>query len=143
VQTLLTQTDPVAHCVQVAPQFAPVVFVSGAQVLFGHRWNVALHAGTHEVPLQVTVPFAGCVQVVHDGPQAATVSLAMQVGAAAVPRRQKPGVLQTTRQLSVPGLATLSHAAAPLAGGAAHAVHDEPHDAMLLFATQAPVPAGQ
>lgn len=143
MQTLLTQTDPAAHCVQVAPQFAPVVFVSGAQVLFGHRWNVALHAGTQAVPLQVTVPFAGCVHVVHDGPQAAMVSLAMQVGAAAVPRRQKPGVLQTTRQLSVPGLATLSHAAAPFAGGAAHAVHDEPHELMLVFATQAPVPAGQ
>ena len=31
------------------------------------------------------------------------VSLATQVGAAAVPRRQKPGVLQTTRQLRVRG----------------------------------------
>jgi hypothetical protein len=146
VQTLLTQTEPVAHCVQAAVQFAPVVFVSGAHVpgLVPHRWEPAGHAGTHDVPLHVTVPpFVGATQVVHDGPHAATVSLAMQVGAAAVPRRQKPGVLQTTRQLSVPGLARLSHAAAPLAGGAGHAVHDEPQELMLLFATQAPVPAGQ
>jgi hypothetical protein len=53
-------------------------------------------------------------------------------------------VLQTIRQLSVPGVATLSHAAMPFAAGAGHAVHDVvPHEAMLLFATQGPVPAGQ
>jgi len=69
-------------------QFAPVVFVSAAQVLFGHRWKLVLHAGTQDVPLQLTVPFAGCVQVVHDGPQASGVVLATQVGAAVVPRRQ-------------------------------------------------------
>ena len=122
---------------------APVVFVSAAQVPSGHRWKPALHAGTHAVPLQSTVPFAGAVQVVHDAPQAAMVSLATQVGAAVVPRRQKPGVLQTTRQLRVPGAATLSHAAMPLAGGAGHAVHDVPHEATLVLATQVPVPAGQ
>ena len=52
------------------------------------------------------------------------VSLATQVGWPAVPRRQKPGVLQTTRQLSVPGMATLSQAAMPFAGGAGHAVQE-------------------
>ena len=77
----------------------------------------------------------------HDAPQAATVSLATQVGAAIVPRWQKPGVLQTTRQVRVPGL--LSHAAMPLAGGAGHAVHDVPHEAMLVLDKQAPVTAGQ
>jgi hypothetical protein len=53
-------------------------------------------------------------------------------------------VLQTTRQLSDPGVATLSHAAAPLAGGAGHAVHDvAPQELTLVLGTQAPVPAGQ
>jgi len=103
-----------------------------------------LQAGTQFVPSQVTVPFVGCVQVAQVAPQASTVSLATQVGAVAVPRRQKPGVLQTTRQLSVPGVATLSHAATPLAGGAGHAVHEvAPQELTLVLATQAPVPAGQ
>ena len=94
--------------------------------------------------MQLTEPFVGAVQVVQDGPQASAVSLVTQVGAAAVPRRQNPGVLQTTRQLSVPGFATLSQAAMPLAGGAGHAVHDVvPHELKLVLATQAPVPAGQ
>lgn len=123
---------------------APVVLVSAAHVLFGHRWKVLLQAGTQAVPSQLTVPFVGAAQVAHDGPQAVTVSLATQVGAPAVPRKQKPGVLQTTRQLSVPGFATLSHAAMPLAGGAGQAVHEvPPHEATLVLATQAPVPAGQ
>jgi hypothetical protein len=93
--------------------------------------------------LQVTEPFAGAVQVRHDGPQASAVSFGTQVGVAAVPRRQKPGVLQTTRQLRVPGLATLSHAAMPFAAGAGQAVHDVPHELTLVLATQAPVTAGQ
>ena len=121
---------------------APVVLVSATQ-LVPHMWKPVLQAGTQAVPLQVTVPFAGGVQVAHDGPQAATVSLDTQVGAAAVPRWQKPGVLQTTRQLRVPGLATLSHAAMPFAGGAGHAVHDVPHELRLVLATQVPVVAGQ
>jgi len=53
-------------------------------------------------------------------------------------------VLQTTRQLRVPGLATLSHAAMPLAEGAGHAVQEvPPHELTAVLATQAPVPAGQ
>jgi hypothetical protein len=67
--------------------------------------------------------------------------LATQVGAAVVPRRQKPGVLQTTRQARLPVL--LSHAAMPLAGGAGHAVHDVPHVARLVLDAQVPVTAGQ
>ncbi len=122
--------------------WAPVVLLSGAQVV-PHRWKPALQAGTQAVPLQVTVPFAGGVQVVHVAPQAAMVSLATQVGNAVVPRRQKPGVLQTTRQLSVPGVVTLSHAAMPFAGGTGHAVHDVPHEARLVLDAQAPVTAGQ
>ena len=123
---------------------APVVFVSAAQLPFGQMWKSVLQAGTQAVPLQLTVPFTGGVQVRHDGPQAALVSLDTQVGAAVVPRRQKPGVLQTTRQLRLPGLATLSHAALPLAGGAGHAVQEvAPHELTAVLATQAPVPAGQ
>jgi hypothetical protein len=73
------------------------------------------------------------------------VSLATQVGPAVVTRRQKPGVLQTTRQLRLPGFATLSHAAMPFDGGAGHAVHDVPHELTLVLVTQVPpVPvAGQ
>ena len=52
-------------------------------------------------------------------------------------------MLQTTRQLRLPGLATLSHAAMPLAGGAGHAVHDVPHELTAVLAIQVPVPAGQ
>jgi hypothetical protein len=48
-----------------------------------------------------------------------------------------------TRQLSVPGAATLSHAAMPFMGGTGQAVHDVPHELRLLLATQGPVPAGQ
>jgi hypothetical protein len=149
VHALFVQTLPVAHWVQAAPapQFAPVVLLSGAQVAVApvpHRWKPVLHAGTQFVPLQVTVPLVGAVQVVHDAPHAATVSLATQVGFVAVPRWQKPGVLQMTRQLSVPGFATLSHAAMPFAGGAGHAVHDVvPHELMLVFATHMPAPAPQ
>jgi hypothetical protein len=141
VQTLFTQLDPAPHGVHA--DVHRLLLVSEAHVLSEHMWKPVLQADTQDVPLQLTVPFAGAVQVVHDGPQAATVLLATQVGAAVVPRRQKPGVLQTTRQLSVPGVATLSHAAMPLAGGAGQAVHDVPHELMLVFAMHVPVPAGQ
>jgi hypothetical protein len=115
-----------------------------AQLPFGHMWKVASQAVTHAVPLQVTLPFVGGAgHVVHDAPQASTVSLATQVGAAAVPRRQKPGALQTTRQLSVPGFAMLSQAAMPLAGGSGQAAHDVPQLEMLVLATQVPPTAGQ
>lgn len=141
---MLMQTAPPVHWVQAEVHSAPVVLVSAAQLLSGHRWKLVLQAWTQEVPSQVTVPFVGCVQVVQDGPQASGRSLVTQVGAAAVPRRQNPGVLQTTRQLSVPEFATLSQAAMPLAGGAGHAVHDVvPHELTLVLATQGPVPAGQ
>jgi hypothetical protein len=94
--------------------------------------------------LQLTEPFVGGRQFRHDGPQAEGMSLVTQVGDAAVPRWQKPGVLQATRQLRAPVVATLSHAAMPLAGGAGHAVHDVvPHELTLVLATQGPVPAGQ
>ena len=73
-------------------QAAPVVFVFAAQVPNSgplvHRWKVALHAGTQAVPLQLTVPLVGAVQVVHVGPQASGVSLVTQVGFVAVPRWQ-------------------------------------------------------
>jgi hypothetical protein len=121
---------------------APVALLSGAQVV-PHRWKPVLQAWTQAVPLQVTVPFVNAWQRVHDGPQAAMVSLGTQVGEAAVPPLQKPGVLQTTRQLRVLATATLSHAAMPLAGGAGHGVHEAPHELTLVLATQAPVPAGQ
>jgi len=114
--------------------------LSGTQAV-PHRWKPALQAVTQAVPLQLTMPFATGWQIAHDAPQAATVSLATQVGAAVVPRRQKPGVLQTTRQPRLPVL--LSHAAMPLAGGAGHAVHDVPHEATLVLDEQVPVTAGQ
>ena len=129
---------------QAAVQRAPVAVSSVAQVLSGQRWKLLSQAVTHEVPSQVTEPLAGTVHAVHEGPQAATVSLVTQVGARAVPRWQKPGVLQTTRQLSVPGFAMLSHAAMPLLAGAGQAVHDVvPQLVRLVSATQGPVPAGQ
>ena len=132
--------------VHAAVHWAPVVLLSGAQVAVvpvPHRWKPVLQARTQAVPLHVTVPFVGAVQVRHDAPQASTVLLATQVGAAAVPRRQKPGVLQTTRQLSAGGAVTLSHAAMPFAGGAGQAVQEVPHEVRAVLATQGPVPAGQ
>lgn len=138
---MFTQLDPAPHGVHA--DVHRLLFVSDAHVLSEQRWKPVLQAETQDVPLQLTLPFVGAAQVVHDGPQAATVVLATQVGAAVVPRRQKPGVLQTTRQLSDPGVATLSHAAFPLAGGAGHAVHDVPHELTLVLATHAPVLAGQ
>jgi len=48
-------------------------------------------------------------------------------------------VLQETRQLSVPGVATLSHAAMPLEAGAGQAVHDVvPHELTLVLSTHTP-----
>jgi hypothetical protein len=120
-----------------------VVLLLVAQVLSGHRWKPVSQAGTQAVPLQVTLPFVGGVQVRQSGPQAALVLLATQVGALAVPRWQKPGELQMTRQLNVPGVVTLSQAAMPFMDGSGHAVHDVPHELKLLLATQLPVPAGQ
>jgi hypothetical protein len=92
--------------------------------------------------LQVAAPFAGTVQVRQLGPQAWMVLLATQVGAVAVPRRQKPGVLQTTWQLGVV-LVEVSHVAMPFAVGAGQAVQDAPHELILVLDTQVPVPAGQ
>jgi len=69
-------------------QLAPVAFVFAAQVLFGQRWKLVLHAGTHAVPLQLTVPFAGGVHVRQLAPQASVVVLTTQVGTDADPRRQ-------------------------------------------------------
>jgi hypothetical protein len=141
VQTLLTQVSPVGHVMQAAVQRVPALW-SGAHVLSEHRWKLVLQAGTHEVPSQVTVPFAGTGHVVHDGPQASAVLLATQVGACAVPRWQNPGELHSTRQVSA-GPEALSHAAMPLLGGAGQAVHDDPQLLVERSETQRPVPAGQ
>jgi hypothetical protein len=103
-----------------------------------HRWKVALHATTQVVPLQVEVPFVGAVQVAHDAPQAASVLLGTHVGAAVVPRRQKPGVLHTTWQLGVV-VVEVSHTAIPLDAGAGHALHDAPHEVRAVLDTQVPV----
>jgi len=70
------------------------------------------------------------------------VLLATQVGAAAVPRWQKPGVSQRTWQARLPPV-ELSHTAMPLAGGAGHAVHDVPQELRAVLETHVPVPAGQ
>ena len=80
-------TCPVGQWMHVAVQLAPVVFVSGAHVV-PHRWKPALHVSTQDVPLQVAVPFVSVGQTVHVAPQAAMVSLATHVGAAAVPPGQ-------------------------------------------------------
>jgi hypothetical protein len=141
VHTLLTQVSPVGHVMQADVQRVPALS-SGAQLLSGHRWKSALHAGTHDVPLQLTVPFAGAVQVVQLGPHAAAVLFATQVGACAVPRKQKPGALHSTRQLKV-GLVAVSHTAMPSLGGAGHAVHDVPQLLVERSDTHGPVPAGQ
>ncbi len=133
---MLTQVSPVGHWMHAAVHCAELVLATHVAVTpVPHRWNPALHAGTHAVPLHVTVPFVGAMQLPHDAPQASTVSLATQ----AVPRRQKPGELQMIRQLRLSGTATLSHAAMPLVGGAGHAVHDAPHELTLVLATQVPV----
>jgi hypothetical protein len=74
-----------------AVQLAPVVLLSGAQVPVAggpQRWKPALQARTQDVPLQVTVPFAGAVQISQVAPQASGVVLGTQVGAAVVPRLQ-------------------------------------------------------
>jgi hypothetical protein len=92
--------------------------------------------------LQVALPLAGGVQVSQFGPQAWMVLLATHVGACTVPRRQKPGELQTTRQLSV-GPAAVSHTAMPSEGGAGHAVHELPQLDGDRSDTHGPVPAGQ
>jgi hypothetical protein len=135
---LFVQTLPVPHGVHADVQCA--LSLSAAHVPDAvHRWKPVLQAGTQVVPLQVTVPLVGATQVEHDAPQASTVVFATQVGAVAVPRWQKPGVLQTTRQLSVVDVA-VSHAAMPFAGGAGHAVHDVvPHELTLVFATHVPL----
>ena len=75
------------HWMHAVVQLAPVAFVSATHVV-PHRWVLAGHAGTQDVPLHVTLPPVGAVQVAHDGPQAAMVSLVTQVGCLAVPRRQ-------------------------------------------------------
>jgi hypothetical protein len=145
VQTFSTQVEPDAHVIHAAVQLAPDELL-GAQIALApvpHRWKLALQAGTQEVPLQVTVPLAGATQVAQEAPHASTVLFATQVGACAVPRWQKPGVLQTTRQLSVPGVAMLSQAAMPLLGGAGHAAQELPHVETLRSGTQVPVPVGQ
>ena len=92
--------------------------------------------------MHVTLPFVGATQVAQFGPQAATVLLATQVGAAGVPRWQKPGALQTTWQPRLPPV-ELSQTAIPLAGGAGHAVHDVPQELTLRLDTHGPVLAGQ
>lgn len=145
MQTLSTQVEPVGQVMQAAVQLAPGELL-GAQVALApvpHRWKLASQAGTHEVPLQVTLPLAGAAQVAQEAPQAPTVLFTTQVGACAVPRWQKPGVSQRTRQLSVPGVAMLSQAAMPLLGGAGHALQELPQLETLRSATQRPVPAGQ
>ena len=94
------------------------------------------------MPLHVAVAFARS-QVAQVGPQASTVLLATQVGAAAVPRWQKPGVTQRTWQAS-PLPEELSHTAIPLAGGAGHAVHEVPQEVRRRLDTHVPpAPAGQ
>ena len=79
MQTLPTQVSPWGHWMHAAVQRSPAL-LSDAQVLSEHRWNPLSHAGTHAVPSQVTVPFAGAAQVVQVGPHASTVLLATQVG---------------------------------------------------------------
>jgi hypothetical protein len=76
------------HWMHAAVQLAPVAFVLAAQVLFGQRWKLVLQAGTHAVPLQVTVPFVGAVHVRQLAPQASVVVLGTQVGTDVDPRRQ-------------------------------------------------------
>jgi hypothetical protein len=130
-------------------------FVSLAQVaaavgpVIGQRWYPVLQARTHAPVVQATVPVTvapskgGGVQVAQDVPQAVTVVLVTQVGVARVPRRQKPGASHWTRQVKVPGFATLSHAAIPSAAGAGQALHDVPQLARAVFDTHRPVPVGQ
>jgi len=129
-----------------AVQDAPVALLSGAQGAVGpvpHGWKPVLQARTQAVPLQVTVPFGSAVHVAPVAPQASLVVLGTHVGAAAVPRWQKPGVLQTTRQPSAGAAVTLSHTAMPFADGAGQAVQEVPHEVRAVLATQGPVPAGQ
>ena len=84
------------------------------------------------------MPFVGAMQVLQAAPQASTVLFATQVGAWGVPRWQKPGVLQTTRQLN-PAEVGLSQTAMPLLAGAGHAAQELPQEATLRSETQVPV----
>jgi len=136
---LATQVSPVAHGVHDEVQRAESV--SGTQVT-PQRWKSVLHARTHEVPSQVTLPWSGGRQIVQVGPQAATVLLATQVGDASVPPLQKPGWLQTTRQLRF-WPPPLSHTAMPLLGGTGHAVHEAPQLDTARSDTHVPPTAGQ
>jgi hypothetical protein len=137
---LSTHVAPPVHGVQAAVQRALSEFE--AQVLSPQRWKPVLQAGTQDVPLQVTLPFAGTGQVVQLAPHASAVLLGTQVGAWAVPRWQKPGALQTTRQLRA-GVVALSQAAMPSEGGAGHGVHELPQLFGDRSDTHNPVPAGQ
>jgi hypothetical protein len=92
--------------------------------------------------LQVTLLLARGAQVWQVGPQAWIVLLGTQVGACTVPPRQKPGVLHSTRQLSVDVVA-VSHTAMPSEGGAGHGVHELPQLDGDRSDTHGPVPAGQ
>ena len=92
LHTLLTQLGvPPAHGVHAAVHLA--LLLSAAQVLSGHMWKVALQVGTHPsvLPLHATLPLVGATQVTHAVPHAAGLLLSTQVGAAGVPRLQKPG----------------------------------------------------
>jgi hypothetical protein len=140
-QTLSTQVAPPVQAEHADVQRA--LSESEAQVLSPQRWKPVLHAGTHDVPLQVTVPLVGTGHTVHAAPHASAVLFGTHVGACAVPRRQKPGALHTTRQLRLPGVVTLSQAAMPLEDGAGHVVHELPQLAGERSDTHRPVPAGQ
>jgi hypothetical protein len=109
---------------------------------------VSLQAGRHArgLPLQPTVPLVGATHVTHAAPQAAAVLLGTQVGAAGVPRLQKPGRLQRTSHICVVagGGGTIQTALPSVAGvGSGHAVQDVPQVAGKLSLTHGPVSAGQ
>lgn len=82
-----TQTWVPGHAVHADVQCAVSLFAAQVPVAV-QRWKFVLQAGTQDVPLQLTVPLVGAVQVRQFGPQASGVSLVTQVGAVAVPRWQ-------------------------------------------------------
>lgn len=135
------------HGVQVAVHLASSLL--DAQVLSGHRWKVASQARAHAsgLPVQVSEPLGSAAgHVAHDAPQAATVLLGTQVGAAGVPRLQKPGRShKTSHTCVVAGRGGAMQAAMPSAAGVGtgHAVHDAPQVAVALLLTHGPVSAGQ
>lgn len=120
--------NPAGHMLQPGPQNFPPT-----QVLpvLGHKWKLLAASQTQpHVPLlqpgtALAGMFVGVGHVMQLVPHASAVLLGTQVGAAAVPRLQNPGVSHTYPQAKAPPAGAVQ-VASPWSAGAAQAVHDVP-----------------